>query len=299
MLRQLASLGFGLHHRADPPAPRPSRSRRIESTLSNQPGKDKIQLDIWQPPSATRNAKARPCVIVFHGGGFVLGSGTDDARWAAVLMDQLDAIVIAVNYRVAPGYPFPTPVEDCADGILHVIKNAKTYGVDPDKIVVSGFSAASPGNWDYPDFDTTPYRIRGIVLFYPLLDFTITRKDKKESSSRPDFCLPDSMTSLFDQSYLHPASDRSDPRISPGLAPDDMLSKLPPLHLCCCEWDMLYNEAAVFKDRLVALGKEVVWREVKEEKHAWDKPPPLAPKKSVVEEYVEAVQSVKRLDFTG
>lgn len=218
-------------------------------------------------------------------------------------MEHLDAVVFAVNYRMAPGYPFPTPVEDCAEGILHVAKVAKEYGVDPNKLFISGFSAGgnlafasyfllhSAKTWGYT---ITPPNIRGIVAFYPLLDFTIPRKSKKDSCNRPEFCLPDSLTGLFDQSYLHPPPDRSDPRISPAKAPDEMIKLLPPVHLCVCEWDMLCAEGKRFRDRLDSLDMPVTLREVKEEKHGWDKPPPMTPKKSVLEEYVHAVESMKR-----
>ena len=215
-LRQLVSLGFGLHNRSDPPAPSPTSTRWIDSTLSKWSGKGKIGLDIWHPPSYLaqkgtaeqrpaidndgQGAKGRAGVIVFHGGGFIIGNGTDDSRWAGALMNGLDAVVIAVNYRCAPGHPFPTPVEDCADAILYVSREARSLGIDPDKLFISGFSAGgnlafssylllnSSRTWHYPDVPKP--RIRGIIAFYPLLDFTAARKDKREASVKPEACLP-------------------------------------------------------------------------------------------------------------
>ena len=302
-LRQLASLGFALQNRSDPPAPSPTSSKWIDSTLSEWSGRKKIGLDIWQPTTPNTGGAGRVGVVVFHGGGFVIGNGTDDARWAAACMQHLDAVVIAVNYRCAPSYPFPTPVEDCADAILQIAQEASSYDIDPNKLFLSGFSAGgnlapaayylltSGAKWGYK---IKPPRIRGIVLFYPLLDFTIPRKEKKESCCKPEHCLPDSLTSLFDQSYLHPSPDRSDPRISPALATDDLVEKLPPIHLCCCEYDMLEQEAEAFRDRLESMGKMVSWRLVKEEKHGWDKPPPMTVKDSVAIEYEQAALNMKR-----
>lgn len=312
-LRQLSSLGFGLQNRADPPAPVPTSSRWIDSTLSKWSGKGKIGLDIWHPPThlaekrGADNAskveeKGRVGVIVLHGGGFIIGNGTDDSRWAGALMDSLDAIVVAVNYRCAPGHPFPTPVEDGADAILYVAREAKSLGIDPDKLFISGFSAGgnlafssyfllqSPSTWNYPQL-TAP-RIRGIIAYYPLLDFTISRKDKKAGCCKPEACLPESMTSLFDQSYLHPPPHRSDARVSPAKAHDELFKTLPPVHLCCCEWDMLMAEGERFKQRLESMGKEVNWRLVKGEAHGWDKPPPMSVKPSVKVEYEQAIASM-------
>lgn len=301
-LRNLANLGFNLQNRADPPAPSPTSVVYIDSTLSQWTGTKKIQIDIWQPSTPPSSSTGRPGVVVFHGGGFILGNGTDDSRWAGACNEHFQAVVFAVNYRMAPGYPFPTPIEDCADGIIHIAKVAKEYGVDPDKLFISGFSAGgnlafasffllhSAQTWGYK---VTSPRVRGIVAYYPLLDFTISRKDKKEASAKPEYCLPDSMTGLFDQSYLHPPPDRSDPRVSPAKAPDEMMRLLPPVHLCICEYDMLFAEGRAFAQRLESLGIPVRVRELEKEKHGWDKPPPMTPKKSVLEEYIHAVDSMK------
>lgn len=306
-LRQLATLGFSLHNRSDPPAPRPTKIEYIDSKLSEWPGKDKIQLDIWTPtsPPSPSHDEGRPCVINVHGGGFVVGNGTDDSRWAAAVMDGIDAVVISVNHRLAPGYPFPTPVEDCADAILHVNENANRYGVDPDKLFLSGFSAGGnlvfsshhllqqPTRWKYPELKTP--RIRGIIAFYPLLDYTTSRRDKRQKCPNPELTLPESLTGLFDQSYLYPAPHRSDPRLSPSKAPDDLLRTLPNIHLCCCEHDMLLAEAEDFRDRMrqVEGDRAVSWRLVKGEKHGFDKPPSMSLKECAVEEYKVAVEKIR------
>jgi acetyl esterase/lipase len=324
-LRQGAQLGFGMQNRFSPTPPDPSRVLYLDSTLGRHKGKSIIKVDVWIPPCCgskpkhhrrhhkhkTHDKPLRPALINFHGGGFVLGQGTDDARWAAAAMAEIDCIVFAVNYRLAPGYPFPTPTEDCVDAICQIAKLATTspdFNVDPDRLFLSGFSAggnlalsswlvlADPKRWEYTLPEPVP-KISGIALFYPLLDWTMSRPRKRATCSRPDLTLPSSMTDLFDASYIHPplpVHQRTDWRLSPGLMPDEMLDRLPPIHLCLCEYDMLLTEGLTFAERLRLRGKKIEARVVLGAKHAWDKPPPIVPRVSMGIEYGAALGSVRR-----
>lgn len=295
-----AGLAFGLHNRTAPVAPAPTREIYLDSTLSKYKGVGKIKVEVWSPPRIA--VGTRPAVINFHGGGFMLGAGTDDARWAAVVMRAVDAVVFTVNYRLAPGYPFPTPIEDCVDAILQITARAAEFGVDPSRICLSGFSAGGncalaswvvlqdPTRWDY-NFTTEPPKIAGITMFYPVLDWTDGRQAKRQLCARPELTLAPSLTDLIDISYMYPEMDRNkrrDLRLSPGLMPDEMLLALPPVHQCLCEHDMLLQEGLAFTKRLQAHGKTVSERVVKGEKHAWDKPPPMTFKNSAAIEYGEA-----------
>ncbi|KAK2030151.1 alpha/beta-hydrolase [Colletotrichum zoysiae] len=315
-LRSGAAFAFGLQNRSSPVPPAANRVIWLDSTLSEWSGKEKIRVDVWLPPTITTSTTTTtpaeptpkvPAVINFHGGGFVLGQGTDDARWAGAVASALNAVVFSVSYRLAPGYPFPTPVEDSADAILQIVARAAEFRIDTQKVYLSGFSAGgtlalaswivlnNPDRWSYK-FDLPVPDISGIVLFYPLLDWTMTRPQKRKTCGRPDMTLPKSMTDLFDASYVYPPrprSERGDPRLSPGLMTDEMIDQLPPVHLCLCEFDMLLLEGQSFAERAKSRGRRVSTRVVKAEKHAWDKPPPFTPKESVMIEYNEAIAALK------
>ena len=89
------------------------------------------------------------------------------------LMDQLDAVVIAVSYRLAPEFPFPTAVEDAADAISHVSLHSSDFSIDPDGIYLSGSSDGgtlvftalnlinSPSTCGYT-LPGQPHRLRGL-----------------------------------------------------------------------------------------------------------------------------------------
>lgn len=146
-------------------------------------------------------------------------------------------------------------------------------------------------------FDSIPpLRVVGMALFYPLLDLTISRRRKRLTCTRPDLTLSKSLTDLFDASYLHPPiprTERNDPRLSPGLMPEEWIDRLPPVHLCLCEYDMLLAEGVRFGERLKGRDKRVSVRIVAGEKHGWDKRPARRPKRSVLVEYDEAVKEME------
>ncbi|TPX57363.1 hypothetical protein SpCBS45565_g08222 [Spizellomyces sp. 'palustris'] len=291
--RFLTDIGFFFHRRASPRPISPSFNRRIRSTLS--PLEGYIDLVFYTPngyhlPLNKPNDVARyPVLVNFHGGGFTIGRATDDSRWATAVVQNLNCIVVSVNYRCAPEAPFPTAVEDGADAILWLLLNAKELKLDPSKLAVSGFSAG--GNLSF----TTLLRlqaelirrssgmpklasiIKGIIAWYPSTDFTRPRIERRKTNIRPDKELPAFFTRLFDASYLYPPKtvDMSDPYLSPAVASDAILQEGLPatIVMYTCEWDELRDEAERFRDRLSALGKNVRYTMIEGVAHAWDKNP--------------------------
>lgn len=257
-------------------------------------------------------------------------------------MQALGAVVFSVEYRLAPSYPFPTPVEDCADAILQIWRRADEFWIDPDKIMLSGFSAGGTlalASWVLlADSERLGYDIRaetnlaadmfnmskddssgsapdqnaqadaadqkdpnvpqpaGLMLFYPLLDWTQSRPRKRLTCTKPELTLGRTLTDLFDASYLYPYDEvkaqLDNPLLSPGLMRDDVIDKLPPVQLCLCEYDMLLAEGRRFEGRMRERGKAVGSREVPGARHAWDKPNGLlySPPESMGREYAEAVR---------
>jgi acetyl esterase/lipase len=291
---------------------------------------------------------ARPCVINFHGGGFSIGSSTDDSRFAYWCIRTttttssnpnptskgLGATFISVEYRLSPEYPHPTPVYDCIDSTLYILSHADEFGIDSDKIFLSGFSAggslavttalalspSSSSSSSAPSGTGTnstqrtkrKHSIAGVIPFYPVLDFNTPRSQKLANSPKAK-PLPGWMTRMFDTSYLPPSTslDRKSSMISPGLCPDELLKCFPNTHLCLCGGDVLAHEGRMFGERLQRLGERV--REPKEggkqggreygnEVIIREVPgvrhgwdkPPLPLQASVGEEYDAAIESMKR-----
>ncbi|EEQ86458.1 lipase [Blastomyces dermatitidis ER-3] len=116
-------------------------------------------------------------------------------------------------------------------------------------------------------------QLLSIFSWYPILDFVITRKVRSSRSRNPDKCLPNFLTTLFDESYLPDLTDRASPFASPIHASDDMLHQGLPsnIFMYMCEWDMLLEEGQEFAQRLEGMGKKVRSMMVASQPHAWDK----------------------------
>jgi len=284
----------------------------------------------YEPGPPKDGGKGWPVIVNFHGGGFTIGKAEDDARWAAAVVDQVGAVVVSVQYRLAPEYPFPTAVEDGADAVLYIIDHAEKLGIDANKIGISGFSAGGNMAFTVPlrlqqefkrresRYDEGKIALKGddvkvedsrgsvkkgrlalIMAWYPAVDYTKTRTERRATNLRKDKELPKFFTDLFDSSYLHPPGGvpLDSPYLSPGLAPDDMLRALPrDVIIYAVEWDELRAETEKFRERLEQIpGKRVKFRIIEGVMHGWDKDPnPLWRDQSTEKVYKEACAEMVR-----
>ena len=289
--RLLARIGFWLHTFPKPSPPAPSFLRYFTSSaLDNGTNPARLELAFYVPDDyalQVQRGKRYPVIVNFHGGGFTLGRTSDDARWAATVVRDTSAVVIAVAYRLAPEHPFPTAVEDGVCALLHISANADTLGIDAANMSLSGFSAG--GNLVFTillrlqtyleslDDQVIPPRpgIVAIIAWYPGLDYRLSRSQRRATSLRPDKTLPAILTDLFDASYLPDPACVTSPYVSPAAASDEALMTALPdnIALYMCEWDMLLREGKEFGERLQRLGKLVRCVVVEERGHAFDKKP--------------------------
>jgi len=101
-------------------------------------GKD-LKLDLSRPKQA--NGK-RPCIVVFHGGGWAAGNKDqhDDVTWT---LAQRGYVAATVGYRFAPEHVFPAQVEDAKCAVRFLRAHAGKYGIDSERIGAVGFSAGA------------------------------------------------------------------------------------------------------------------------------------------------------------
>lgn len=290
--RSLQFAGMAMHYLASPRPPNPAFTKSIPSTISKTRGE--FTLQFYTPrgyEEAAKTGRRFPAVVNFHGGGFTIGSATDDARFGRFVLEQCDALFVSVDYRLSPEYPFPVAVEDGADALLYLIRFAADLHIDPFKLAVSGFSAGANMSLTSPlcladhikaarasGLTIPDHRIRAVVTYYPITDYTISRAVKRATSVRPDQTLPDTLTSLFDASYLYPPTLKlADPYLSPSKASDQQLSEGMPetVVFYTCEWDMLLKEGEQLAKRLASppISKDVRYKMIPGVPHAWDKSP--------------------------
>ncbi|KAG4432764.1 hypothetical protein IFR05_011747 [Cadophora sp. M221] len=247
---------------------------------------------MWLDPALHPKDKNRPLLVNFHGGGFTIGHARDDARWATAVTSQTDAVVVSVNYRLAPEHPFPVAIDDCVSAILWLWRHADEFGIDISRTSLSGFSAG--GNLTYAvsirlyEVLTTFKREDGfgglgvprgnvvsLVVFYGSTDWTQTRAEREDSNPELIRTIPPRMFRLFDEAYLSSKPDMRSPFLSPGLAEESLLKNALPerLALVNCSGDQLLAESERFRARLLGLGKKVDGCVVEGVGHGWDKKP--------------------------
>ncbi|QOV40448.1 alpha/beta hydrolase [Streptomyces ferrugineus] len=103
-------------------------------------GAPEISLLICRP-AAPAGAESRPVIYHVHGGGLILGNNRVGVDVALAWAKELDAVVVSVEYRLAPEHPYPAQIEDVYAGLEWTAKHAGEFGGDPQRIVVAGASA--------------------------------------------------------------------------------------------------------------------------------------------------------------
>jgi acetyl esterase/lipase len=106
-------------------------------TITSYDGAE-IVLSVIERPDRTGTG---PGIYHTHGGGMIIGDRWGGpaafARWA----HELNAVIVTVEYRLAPEHPDPTPVEDCYAGLVWTAEHAAELGIDPDRLMIGGGSA--------------------------------------------------------------------------------------------------------------------------------------------------------------
>lgn len=232
----------------------PETVARIEDRKIAGPAGE-IPVRIYTP----EDAAPRPAMVYFHGGGWVLCDlDTHDVVCRAISR-RAGAVVVAVDYRLAPEHKFPAAVDDCYAALEWVSANAAALGVDARRIAVGGDSAG--GNLgavlSLMARERSGPKIALQVLVYPVTDLS-----RFDTPSYVEFAENHRLTladmEWFRECYLGTLEDRLNPLASPLLAED--LRGLPPAVVITAECDPLRDEGEAFAARLSAAGVAVECR---------------------------------------
>lgn len=155
-------------------AGRPDRRARIEERTLELPGR-RLTLRVHRPVG---NHDRLPLVLSFHGGGFITGTAAQNDWLNSGLAAGLPAVVVAVEYRLAPEHPLPAPIEDGQDALDRLAADPFGWGIDPARIAVIGESAGGTiaALLAQRSRETGP-ALSAQVLLYAALDWTATMTD--------------------------------------------------------------------------------------------------------------------------
>ena len=201
-----------------------------------------------------------PVFLFFHGGGWVIGSVDTHDGMARMIANASGAIVVSVDYRLAPEHKFPVATEDCYHALLWVEKHIEEHGGMRDCLIVGGDSAG--GNLaavvTLMAKERSGPKMAGQVLIYPDTSFTVSTPSMKENAE--GYFLTKDMMNWFAYQYLRD-EDRTSPYASPLSAGD--LSALPKALVLTAEYDPLRDEGRMYADALAAAGVSVQYKEYK------------------------------------
>ena len=211
-----------------------------DRTVETEAGK--VPVRIYE----SSKAGARPCIVYFHGGGYVIGDLETHDGLCRRFSRELSATVIAVDYRLAPEDPFPAGVDDCVAVTQWVLASAETLGIDASRVALAGDSAG--GNFAAVVSQEVP-GIAFQLLIYPGTD--ARSQGVSKTIFAKGFGLDKSTTDWFFATYSQGA-DRAEPRISPAASTN--LAKSPPTHLATAGFDVLRDEGREFGKLLQEAG---------------------------------------------
>lgn len=194
-----------------------------------------------------------PVLLFFHGGGWVVGNINTHDGICRQLAKVTKAVIVSVDYRLAPEHPYPAPLMDCYAALEWVYENAAKIGGNPKKIAVSGDSAG--GNLAAAvclkaKAENGP-KISYQALVYPVTDLSkLTTISYQNFASK--FFLTKNMMAQYINYYIADDSTRLEAYASPLLAPD--VSDLPPALVITAGFDPLRDEGEAYGERLKAAG---------------------------------------------
>jgi acetyl esterase/lipase len=235
--------------------------------------------------------RSRAALLWIHGGGLVMGAAKQDDRLCGATAAELGIVVVAADYRLAPEFPFPTPLDDCHLAWTWLLRNAARLGVDPGRVIVGGQSAggglaAALAQRLYDEDGVQPI---AQWLFCPMLDDrTAARRELDEIGHRVwnnknnRYGWGAYLGSRPDES--EPGALESPPRYAVPARRDD-LTGLPPAWIGVGDVDLFHEEDLAYADRLRAAGVAAAFHGVPGAPHGFEA---WAPNTMISRDFVDA-----------
>lgn len=235
--------------------PRPADMRVQDRAVTTAGGS--VAIRVYKPGGGPGGP--RPGVLYLHGGGFMLGDldSSDTTAWG--LAQESGAVVVSVDYRLAPEHPYPAAFEDSWAALLHVARHGAALGIDPARLAVAGDSAggnlAATLSLAARDRGGPPLRAQAAI--YPWVGIPFDYPSYQANALGPGLTL-ESMVK-FRQAYLG-GEDTADPYAMPIKAAS--FAGLAPALVMTAELDPIRDDGRVYAARLAEAGTDVIYREL-------------------------------------
>ncbi|MEZ5180457.1 MAG: alpha/beta hydrolase [Acidimicrobiales bacterium] len=250
--RVLALARRGIARPGPVPTTVPIRSERVPaSAASGSAGAaDGVRVVLYEGGDRTG---PRPAVVWIHGGGTIMGNPEQSHGAVARTAEVVGALVVSVDYRLAPEHPFPAALEDCWAALVWLADHADDLGVDPTRIAVGGDSAggmlAASLAQLARDRGGPPVAFQALV--YPMLDDRTVLRGEPGRTTR---VWTHRSNEYAWTAYLGhaPSPDPERPYAAPARTDD--LAGLPPAWIGVGDLDLFLEEDLDYAARLEAAG---------------------------------------------
>ena len=219
---------------------------------------DPLMVRIYIPEGVSRKEKTAPVILYCHGGGYIMGCVEDHDPLCGKLADSCRAIVISVEYRLAPEFPFPACIDDAVCAANWAYENAGRFGGDKNKLMAGGDSSGAnicavlallAKEGKVPELSY-------LILFYGVYGcVSLEESETAEEFGQGGFVLPVNAMNEMMKIYVPDGADPDDIRLNPGRAED--LTGMPPSVIVTAEFDPLREDGEEFAKRLRNAGNEV------------------------------------------
>jgi acetyl esterase/lipase len=218
-----------------------------DRTIPGPEGDPDISVRIYRPLNATGSL---PGVYYIHGGGMILGNIAGEDPNATLLCDRVGAVVVSVEYRLAPENPHPAAAEDCYAGLVWTAAHAAELDIDPDRLAIYGGSAG--GGLAIATAllarDRGGPALKFMMPIYPMID---DRNETPSTHEIVDIGIWDRAGNIEAWAW-YLGGKPADQYAAPTRAED--LSGLPPAFIDVGTVDMFRDEDIAFAQRLMQAG---------------------------------------------
>jgi acetyl esterase/lipase len=230
----------------------------VDRRIPGHSGDPELMVRVYTPRGAAldREPAGRPGILEIHGGGFILGTVEMMDPWCQSIAAEVDAVVVSVDYRLAPEHPFPAGLHDCYAALVWMSEHAAELGIDATRIAIAGQSAGgglAAGTALFARDQGGP-ALCYQLLEIPEIDDRLDTPSMLAFDDTPFWNRPNAVWSW--KHYLGP-DHQGEPSIYAAPARAQDVTGLPPAYISTMELDPLRDEGLRYGMSMLAAGISV------------------------------------------
>lgn len=216
-----------------------------------------------------KNTTPTSALLYLHGGGWVIGSPDSCGRICVDICKNLNCVVLAPDYSLAPEIKFPAQVFESVDTFLWMAENAEKFGYPKDKIFICGDSAG--GNLAISAtiklLDEEQNLPCGIALFYPVVDNSNCSNDISWQKFGKGFALDSHLMDAFTNAYIENPNDKNHLLVSPIFR--NTFADFPPTLIVASGCDILHDQVERFAKKMMLTNAQTRFVNIEQAMHIY------------------------------